>query len=396
MFGPDVEGPDYQSMFGPDESIPFRPELALKNAPKSAFETAKRVAADILPGQHVQTGFALAQPGGLSNAWEGLKERYGGVENIKRTAEKDPVGLGYDVGGLFTGGKTAAGHIPKPTPKSLIPARGQNLVSGGLQMKIAKLDPAKVPADLLEAPMQRFRDRLKADAIELDPQFMKPEIMNRVKRLDEAYKPTPRSPEFGMTGVEPPAKPPVTLAELHGHRKSLDNFINRGAGKTDGQINEHGKIAIELKKTVNEIIEKHPMSPAFKSGSNQVRLGKMEESFDQIKKDASLTAQWRNGNEVAALQNATANFLKAKKNRYAFTPEVRRKLEAFSRDKQGRLLSAFGSKTVSGQAAGRLVESAFGVPGILWGPGIMAREARAARMMSEWERIAEQIREGSL
>jgi hypothetical protein len=394
LFAPDESsGPDFTALFAPDEKIPVRPELALKNAPKSAFNTAKRIAADILPGQHVQTGFALAQPGGLSNAWEGLKERFGGVENIKRTAEEDPVGLAYDATGLFTGGKTAVAKSPSTAmPRNVVRAGKELVDTGGLRMKIAKLDPAKVDPLAMAGPMQKFRDALKTEAIELGPDTPAT-LMNRIGRLEGAYTPNKRPAMANITKLEAPEKPPVSLGELHKHSQKLSEFVNT-TGKTEGKINEQGKIAIMLRKSVDEMIDTHPESPSFKIGRNEVHRGKMSEAFDEIHKNASLTAMWRNGNEVAALQNAAANFLKAKKNKYAFTPEVRRKLERFSRDNKGRLLSAFGSKTVSGQAAARLLEYSAGYPGALWGPGMMAREARKTRMMDEWQRISEEIRAG--
>lgn len=375
------------------ESLGGEPSPVAKYG-KSAFNALKMASQYTNPFQ-AAAGYQMGQhPKETAQALGEHYSKYLTPAGWKDLAINQPFETAVEVGGLLAGGKPAVGRLPTPKGPSLIPTGAERLARGGLQMKIAKLDPAKVPAEMLAGPMQRFRERLAADAIELDPQFVKPELMNRVRRLDEAYKPTPRSPMANLTGVEPAAKPPVTLAELHGHKKKLNEFINTGGGKTEGKINEQGHIAIALRKTVDEMIENHPMSPAFKTGSRDYSLGKQSEAFDEIKRQASLTAQWRNGNEVAALQNATAEFLKAKKNKYAFTPEIRRKLEAFSRDNRGRLLAAFGSKTVSGNAAGRMVESFFGAPGAMILPGMAAREARTQRLMEAWDRISEEIRAG--
>jgi hypothetical protein len=405
MFGPDdVEGPDYEAMFGPEKkSIGGAISNAGQDVKDIASETYKSVTEN---PREVAAGTAdyLLNPitylnsvkDSVSNLWEGGTDR--AYEHPVRSALDvanvlPPVPLGIAKAGMTAVSKGShalpeAGAMPRAAVRE-----GKELVgTGGLRMKIAKLDPAKVDAQAIAGPMQKFRDALKTDAIELGPDIPAT-LMNRISRLDSAYTPNKRPSMSGITKVEAPEKPPVSLGELHKHSQKLNEFIN-STGKTEGKINENGKIAIMLRKSVDEMIDTHPESPSFKTGRNEVHRGKMSESFDEIHRNASLTSQWRNGNEVAALQNAAAGFLKAKKNKYAFTPEVRRKLERFSRDKKGRLLSAFGSKTVSGQAAGRLVESAFGVPGLLWGPGIMAREARKNRMMDEWQRISEEIRAG--
>lgn len=278
-------------------------------------------------------------------------------------------------------------------PRASVRSEAELLSTGGNRMKEAKLNPAKVAASDLQAPMQGFRNRLAEDAIELDPQFVSPELMRRVTRLENAYKPTPPGAMFNITGVEPAAKPPVTLTELHGHRKSLDRFIN-STGKTEGKLNEQGVIALNLRDAVNEMIDAHPESTQFKIGTGEYHRGKMSETLSELRTRAEGRAQWRNGDEAGALANEIQMFLKNKKNRYALTPEVRQQLNALSRDNKGRLLGAFGSKTVSGIAAGRLVESALGVPGALWGPGLIARDARNKRILDTFNRIHESLRAG--
>lgn len=362
---------------------------------KAVSENPKKAATDTLDYMVNPKTYLKSVGESISNLWGGGLDR--AYEHPAQTA-MDVLNVAPPVGPAAIKGVSVASKapslIPKRIPKSLIPEGNELLQRGGLEMKIAKLDPAKVEASALAGPMQRFRERLKSDAVELDPQFVPQQIMNQVRRLEGAYAPPKRGAMANVTKIEPQPNAPVSLGELHSHKQRLNKFVNEGAGKTNGRINEHGRIALELKKTIDEMIAAHPMSGTFKSGSSKYHAGAMSRSFDEIKKDASLTAQWRNGNEAAALQNATANFLKAKKNKYAFTPEIRKQLAAFAHDKKGRLLSAFGSKTVSGIAAGRLVESAFGHPGVLWGPGMIAREARTKRLMADWDRISELIRSG--
>jgi hypothetical protein len=370
-------------------------ESAKKVAPQNAFDTGVGLLKSLTPIPAFERfNRIMEDPIGESEATRKHYSDYFSEEGLKEKLATNPVGTAVEVGGMAALRPVrAAPKGPTPMPRGSVREGPELLKTGGERMKAAKLNPTKIEAGELEGPMKAFREKMAEDAIDLDPQFISPELMRRVGRLEGAYKPNPRNPEFGMTKVEPAAKPPVTLKELHGHSKGLNRFINT-TGKTEGGINEQGYIAIELKKTVDEMIDLHPESNTFKIGRNESHRGKMAQSFDQIYKDASLTSQWRNGNEILALQNATAQFLKNKKNRYAFTPEIRSKMERFSRDKKGRLLSAFGSQTVSGSAAGRIVESAFGMPGLLWGPGMMARKARTGRLMDEWKRIGEEIRAG--
>jgi hypothetical protein len=396
-FQPITEFTDAPPGFKPVDSIPFSPELALKNAPKSAFETAKRVAADILPGQHVQTGFALAQPGGLSNAWEGLKERFGGVENIKRTAEKDPFGLGYDVGGLFTGGKTAIAKKPSTAmPRGVVRSGEELLESGGARMNEAKLNPAKVAPTDIAAPMQKFRDKLRTEAaIDLNTAELKPELKNRIARLEAVNAPPKRDYTAPMTKEKPAAKAPVSLAELHGHSKGLNTFIN-STGKTEGRINEQGFVALELKNAVDEMIDAHPESSAFKIGKHEYHRGAMDRSMADIEKDAMSRSMWKSGNEAGAWSAAISAFLKKRSNRYALTPEVRRKLDKLSRDNGGSIAGQFSlNNSFGGNVFARGIELAAGLPpGTGAFIGNQARSTRNARFAKTFNELREEIRAG--
>jgi hypothetical protein len=398
LFAPDSAGgaPDFDTLFAPEpERIPFRTEEALKNVPKSAFNTAKRIAADILPGQHVQTGFALAQPGGLSNAWEGLKERFGGIENIKRTAEEDPVGLAYDATGLIGGGKGLSSVKKAATgmPRAVVREEAELLRTGGARLNEAKTNPAKVATADVAGPMAKFRERLNENALDLDSQYDNAKLTGVVRRLDAAYA-TPKSdPMSRLTGTTPAAKPPVTLKELHAHQQRLDDVISQTKG-LDGRISRDGVIALELKKTIGEIIDAHPESGTFKIGKHEYHRGKMSQELSDLHKRATQRSQWKNGDEAGALSAEISTFLRSKKARYALTPQARKRLDILSRDNKGKLMGAFGSQNIGGFTFARAAETAFGVPGLLAIPGHFARQSRNARIIKEFERIQEELRAG--
>lgn len=290
-------------------------------------------------------------------------------------------------------GVSALAKAVEKTPSTAMPRaavrEGDELLkTGGARIEEAKINPAKISADELRSPMQQFRDSTKTTVIHA------PIVRNIATRLETAYTPKPRPPEFNMTKVEPPAKPPVTLTELHAHQQRLDDFIN-GPGKSqDGRINSQGRAAIELKKSIDSMIDAHPESTSFKIGKHEYHRGKMSQSMADLRQRAEGRAQWRNGDEAGALQAEIQQFLRNRRNRYALTPEVRTKLNALSRDTKGKLIGAFGSKNIGGFTFARGVESMFGAPGIMAIPGHFARQERNARLVKEFETLMEEIRAG--
>lgn len=112
-----LTGPDKKpwSLTGPsqtEDDIPLSavPGLALENAPQSAARAAHSLAQN-----PVAAGAELGRMG-LSGVWDAVKDRYGGWENIKRTAATDPVGMALDaslVAAPVSGGKGAVGAVAR-------------------------------------------------------------------------------------------------------------------------------------------------------------------------------------------------------------------------------------------------------------------------------------------
>jgi hypothetical protein len=292
------------------------------------------------------------------------------------------------LGGKFGPSRPTPMATSKGMPRASVRDEAELLTTGGARIEEAKLNPAKVDAEAIGSPMQGFRDATKTTVIE------NPTINNIAKRLEKAYTPKKPGALAPMTKVPPKERPPVTLTELHGHQQRLDDVIN-GPGKSqDGRLNEQGRAAIELKKAVTSMIDNHPESTSFKIGKHEYHRGKMSQSMDDIQKGAEGRSMWRNGDEAGALQAEIQAFLKNKKNRYALTPDVRRKLDVLSRDNKGKLVGAFGSKNIGGFAFARGVETMFGAPGIMAIPGHFARQDRNARIIKEFGKLMEEIRAG--
>jgi hypothetical protein len=306
-------------------------------------------------------------------------------------------GLGRALG--FAGGVTLASKFgglkqtpisqSKGMPRASVRDQAELLKTGGERIEGAKLNPAKVDADMLHVPMQGFREATKTIVIE------NPTVNNIAKRLEKAY--TPRKPDAmsRLTKTQPPERPPVTLTELHGHQQRLDDVMNGPGKNQDGRFNEQGKAAKELKKAVDSMIDNHPESTNFKIGKHEYHRGKMSQSMADLRTRAEGRVQWRNGDEAGALQAEIQNFLRAKKNRYALTPEVRRKLDRLSRDSRGRVIGAFSPQSsFGGNVFARGIETAIGFPGALAVPGHFARQGRNARLVKEFEKLMEEIRAG--
>jgi hypothetical protein len=292
------------------------------------------------------------------------------------------------LGSKFGGLKETPITTSKGMPRASVRDEGELLKTGGARIEEAKLNPAKVEADQLQAPMLGFREATKTTAIENST------VKSIAKRLETAYAPPKAKAMAPLTKLPPKEKPPVTLTELHGHQQRLDDVIN-GAGKNqDGRLNEQGRAAIELKKAVGAMIDNHPESTNFKIGKHEYHRGKMSQAMDDIQKRAEGRSMWRNGDEAGALQAEITAFLRKKSNRYALTPEIRQKLGALSRDNKGKLIGAFGSKNIGGFTFARGVEAMFGAPGIMAIPGHYARQDRNARLVKEFGRLMEEIRAG--
>jgi len=103
------------------------PMQALKNAPASAYKFGQNVVQPFMhPQETVENignlGKGLLQKSGILSGdshtkyadaiWDDLAERYGGMENLKKTLSTDPVGVMADASMVLTGGGMAAARAP--------------------------------------------------------------------------------------------------------------------------------------------------------------------------------------------------------------------------------------------------------------------------------------------
>lgn len=132
MVGTEVSAPVPQNVSSPVEKTDANklalsqvPMQALKNVPSSAvkfgegilstiahpIEAAKNIGRLGLGAVEKATGGG-AHTQYFDAAWNSLKDRYGGYENIKHTVATDPIGVLADISTIFSGGETALARIP--------------------------------------------------------------------------------------------------------------------------------------------------------------------------------------------------------------------------------------------------------------------------------------------
>jgi hypothetical protein len=110
---------------------------AVGNLPTSAFNLAKGIGSAIIHPIDTVTGIAKTAIGGVEKLIPGqqgseqnfdaftkiLKDRYGSLDNLQRTATNDPFGFGTDLATLFTGGASLVGKSGEAA--SLVGKTGQ-------------------------------------------------------------------------------------------------------------------------------------------------------------------------------------------------------------------------------------------------------------------------------
>ena len=91
---------------------PVQTATGLYGLAKGAYQRAGRGAKGLALGpdeaQKLEPG---DKEGNLEALGNFLSDRYGGLENIKKTLTQDPVGFAADIAGLLTGGGTMAARV---------------------------------------------------------------------------------------------------------------------------------------------------------------------------------------------------------------------------------------------------------------------------------------------
>jgi hypothetical protein len=295
-----------------------------------------------------------------------------------------------------------ATNVPKPSLKPLATSDGMPrasvrsqedlFTSGGARMNQAKQSETLVPVEKLYQPIRNLQERLDKQALVVSPSHS--EASRFVNRLNAFVAGEKRDPMSKMTGVEPAPPKPRSMQELHQLRQVAEDVI--GAGKRqDGRLNTEGKLGMEFKTTVDEMIEAHPDAPLLKQGMHEWSKGEKSRILTDAMEKAKNSRAWANGNEAAAIQSALRPLLDAKRYRNTWHPEERKVLQKITRRKLGNMLSTFGSTSMAGLAFGRVLEGFLGIPATsLLFLGVPARAARNKNIINSAERFGETIRAG--
>ena len=128
-------------------------ERAVKNVPGSAYSFATSLlAAPYNIGKLAVSG--LTDPGGTAKSvGDMLADRYGGLDNTKRTFTRDPVGLLGDASAAFTGGGSAVKRLGAESFGKALTETGARLDPLAMTYRAAQLAPkawSKIPESVRE------------------------------------------------------------------------------------------------------------------------------------------------------------------------------------------------------------------------------------------------------
>jgi hypothetical protein len=244
----------------PNGNIPLSavPGMALENAPQSAVNAFHSLAQN-----PVKAGAELGRMG-VSGIADAIKERYGGWENVKRTAATDPVGMGLDASLLaapLTGGKGAVGAAARV--------------------------PFNVASKVATAPARAAGKFLKYNAGEMSG--LGPQALSEAYRSGKAGGPAGRSFREHYLGRGDPDEP-VDLArgatdQLRKER-GASYIANMAATKTADATDSAGNMRITF-DPIDEAWNSIKGSGSFRGKSKHPETVKLEKEIDDV------LAEWR-------------------------------------------------------------------------------------------------------
>lgn len=207
---------------------------AISNIPESALQFGKDLAFPFL--HPIQTGKGLytlgsglvqkAIPGEQGNEWaanamgQAMKDRYGGLEEIKNTLATDPVGMLGDAAALVSGGGTAVRGAGLASKSSKLANVGKNIsrAAGAIDpINIAK----NIPGQASRAIPQGVQNRLVSSAIKLPPS-MPLSKRDRILRHIVEKEISPSQKGFDKL-----------RGRIESTNKQIDDIISRGAERGD-------------------------------------------------------------------------------------------------------------------------------------------------------------------
>lgn len=206
------------------------PGRALERLPESVVEFGKALAQPVLhPIETAKSIGTLAQglfqkltPGvqpseqAVDALGQFFSERYGGLENIKRTMANDPVGFAADLSAFMTGGAAIAAKVGVPAKVTGAVSKAGRAIE---PVKAARLTASSIKS---LAPKQ-FAERLHQSATKLST-AIKPEKRTRITQaaLNEGIVPT----KAGLA---------KTQALISKYTNKVDDIIEKGMKKGRGK-----------------------------------------------------------------------------------------------------------------------------------------------------------------
>jgi hypothetical protein len=408
---PQAAGINWDNYFGGEamDMATDPPEQAAPAPSGPAYHPGMQMDFSRQPPQEDQSlggvaGKAISDPlGELGSQFERVYAKYGGNPAWGARLRRDMRDLPLSTGPLGAIELGATG-VARPSQKPLATSEGMPRASirtekdlferGGAHMNEAKLSQATAAPEQLLPPVEGLKARLEQQAITSEVIAAHPDAARFMNRLNAFVSGGPKDRMSPMTHTAPTPPKPRSMAELHVLRTEADDVIANGK-RPDGRLGTQGKIGMEFKTTVDEMIDAHPDAPRLKQGMNEWSRGEKSRIISDAMERAKNSRAWANGNEAAAIQSALRPLLDAKKYKNTWHPEERKVLQGITRRKLGNMASTFGSTSMAGLAFGRIVESMTGLPpGALLFVGVPARAMRNKSIAGRVERFGEGIRAG--
>lgn len=361
--------------------IPQKPSAPLSGW--SPEEVAEVNARQPKPPEKLSVGDAFWKAatdpvGALGDSASTIYQKLGGSEawgNRLGRDVRDLIGsvgpLGVEFAGAPSVPRTIAQPKPTPMPRQSVRTSAELKSTGGARMQEAKTTPSEmVPPEEIADTVAKFKAGLNEKALVIDPDLYSTQTVAVANRIEQA------------------ATRPQSLTELHTLRQLADDIAAKPGTE--------GKIGMEMKTAIDDMIAKHPEGAKFAQGKSEYARAMKAQVVEDALKKASTTAQWNRGDKAGAIRNAVKPLLNNKGSKRLWTPEEEKALRQLSRFTGGEMLGAFGSQGYMGLVIGRLLETMlFGSPNMaLFAAGAPFRAAANARRVSRMEGIAERIRAG--
>lgn len=315
-------------------------------------------------------------------------------EGLKEKVATNFYGTAAEVSGMAPPMR-AARATPKgpiPMPRASVREGPELLKTGGSRRNEAKKSDYAVPPEEVRSTLGGFHDRLAEKAMRIDKN-LHPKSAAAFSEFVGLIRGKPADPMSGITHTAATPPEPATLQRLHEIRQRAQEAaddVHPGTRRPTADA----AIGMELKKTIDEVIAKHPEGVEFARGTNEIARGLRDREIADAIDSAMQTATWNRGDHATAIRNALRPLYK--KYRHIWPKEdlaILKKAQKF-----GFLtdtMAGFASKGPGAMTFSRIAETSMLLPPFtLYPVAAAAKHVRNKRIEKLVNQLREQIRAG--